>query len=56
VDWRTIFGYVEIKYISFPLLTFIELYNRTGDKEAAKVQTFKNTNFMEAVARVEARG
>ena len=37
-------------------LNLIELYNRTGDKEAAKVQTFKNTNFMEAVARVEARG
>ncbi|KXN87809.1 hypothetical protein AN958_08125 [Leucoagaricus sp. SymC.cos] len=34
---------------------FLELYNRAGNKEAAKVQVVKNGSLKEAVGRVEAR-
>jgi len=42
--------------LSSDFLNIVELYNRAGDKEGAKVQTLKNANFMEAVARVEMEG
>ena len=59
MGWRTIPRYVDDKYIYALFSDFfniVELYNRAGDKEAAKVQTLKNTNFMEAVVRVEMGG
>ncbi|KAF5352678.1 hypothetical protein D9756_006286 [Leucocoprinus leucothites] len=35
---------------------FLELYNRAGNKEAAKERVVKNRNLKEAVTRVETRG
>lgn len=36
-------------------LSFVELYSRVGNKDAAKAQVVKNKRLREAVARVESR-